>query len=83
MSVLGIYFQKNKYSWMNYKSISTISQWLIFLRKTQSFKLNLHEAKHYLLILIMGQVITLFANRKFNYSLKVPASVQSFPDSPG
>ena len=31
----------------------------------------------------MVPVITLFANRKFNNSLKVRASVQSLPDSPG
>ena len=39
--------------------------------------------KHYLLSLNKGPIIRLFANRKFNNSLKVPASVQSFPDSPG
>ena len=31
----------------------------------------------------MGPVITLFFNRKFNNSLKILASVQNFPDSPG
>ena len=31
----------------------------------------------------MGPVITLFANREFNNSLKIPASVESLPDSPG
>ena len=46
-------------------------------------KVTLQGGKHYLLILNMGPVITLFANRKFNNSLKVPASVQSLPASPG
>ena len=49
----------------------------------QSFKLTLQGGKHYLLSLKMGPVIALFANWKFNNSLKVPASVQSLPDSPG
>ena len=52
-----------------------ISQWLIFFRKIQPFKLALRGAKHYLLSLNMGPVKTLFANRKFNNSLKAPASV--------
>ena len=39
--------------------------------------------KHYLLSLTMEPVMTLFANRKFNNSLKVPASVKSLSDSSG
>ena len=31
----------------------------------------------------MGPVVTLFGNRKFNDLLKVPASVESLPDSLG
>ena len=49
----------------------------------QPFKLTLQDRKHYLLRLNMGPVITLFANRKFNNSLKILASVQSLLDSPG
>ena len=62
--------------------LSTIRQWLIFLRKIQPFKLTIQVGKYYLLSLYMGQVITLFANRKINNSLKVPASLQGLPDSP-
>ena len=62
---------------------STISQWLIFLTKKQFFKLTLEGGKHYLLSLNMGPAITLFSSLKFNNSLKVPASVQSLPDSHG
>ena len=56
--------------------MSTINQWLIFLRKIEPFKLNLQGDKHYLLSLNMGPVTTLFVNRKFNNSLKVLAFVQ-------
>ena len=49
----------------------------------QSLKLTLQGGKHYLLRLNMGPVITLFADRKFNNSLKILASVQSVLDSPG
>ena len=62
--------------------LSTIRQWLIFLRKIQPFKLTIQVGKYYLLSLYMGPVITLFANRKINNSLKVPASLQGLPDSP-
>ena len=62
--------------------LSTIRQWLIFLRKIQPFKLTIQVGKYYLLSLYMGPVITLFANRKTNNSLKVPASLQGLPDSP-
>ena len=62
--------------------LSTIRQWLIFLRKIQLFKLTIQVGKYYLLSLYMGPVITLFANRKINNSLKVPASLQGLPDSP-
>ena len=46
-------------------------------------KLTVQGRKHYLLSLNMGPVITMFVNRKFNNSLKIPASVQSLPDSSG
>ena len=62
--------------------LSTIRQWLIFLRKIQPFKLTIQVGKYYLLSLYMGPVITLFAKRKINNSLKVPASLQGLPDSP-
>ena len=54
-----------------------------FLKKIKPFKLTLQGGKHHLRSLNMGQVITLFANTKFNNSLKGAASVQSLPDSPG
>ena len=66
----------------NIVKLSTIRQWLIFLRKIQPFKLTIQVGKYYLLSLYMGPVITLFANRKTNNSLKVPASLQGLPDSP-
>ena len=57
--------------------LSTIRQWLIFLRKIQPFKLTIQVGKYYLLSLYMGPVITLFADRKFNNSLKVQKSSRS------
>ena len=54
-----------------------------FLKENTAFKLTLQGGKHYILSLNMGTVIRPFASRKFNNSLKVLASVQSFPDSPG
>ena len=78
MYVLRIYSQKKT----SIVRLSTIRQWLIFLRKIQPFKLTILVGKYYLLSLYMGPVITLFANRKTNNSLKVPASLQGLPDSP-
>ena len=50
----------------------------------QPFKLTLQGGKYFLLSLNMGPVIIApFANKKFNNLLKVPAFVQSLPDSPG
>ena len=77
MYVLRIYSQKKT----SIVRLSTIRQWLIFLRKIQPFKLTIQVGKYYLLSLYMGPVITLFANRKINSSLKVPASLQGLSDS--
>ena len=76
--VLRIYSQKKT----SIVRLSTVKQWLIFIRKIQPFKLTTQVGKYYLLSLYMGPVITLFADRKFNDSLKVPASLQGLPDSP-
>ena len=66
----------------NIVRLSTISQWLIFLRKIQPPKLTIQVGKYYLLSLNMGPVIALLVDRKYNNSLKVPASLQGLPYSP-
>ena len=54
-----------------------------FLNKNTVLSINSRRGKHYLLSLNMGPSIPLFASLKFNNSLKVPAPVQSLPDSHG
>ena len=66
----------------NIVRLSTISQWLIFLRKIQPPKLTIQAGKYYLLSLNMGPVIALLVDRKYNNSLEVPASLQGLPYSP-